>query len=405
MKERSVDRTTSISKTISTNNLFIFNTDTNRGKKQRQVACLKNDMSLFSRKFIVCQNRDGDLDNFFQHENQDYPPYISIFNELRSSNKADLLKYLEKKADSPTLSEPPQSETVIIDGPAIVNALKSDGGMTFKGYAVNKFTPRISRLLSNVKRTDVVFDVYLEDSLKSTARLHCGQGSRKRIRDIYKVPSNWQSFLRHSENKTELFSFFAIYGPGTLNLQIKQWLLLLDPQFCARQSKKHQVKAVTSCLELCNHEEACTRIFLHMKNELDRQGLHRVLIYTVDTDVVFLAISAVTELNYLNLSIAFGTGTHFRYLNMNNLANSISHDNANVLPMFHAGCDTVSFFAGQGKMSSMDTWSVYTECTEALSALLANPAFPPDKNLLSLNSTLSTFTTDEVKLIRSMLQD
>ena len=116
-----------------------------------------------------------------------------------------------------------------------------------------------------------------------------------------------------------------------------------------------------------------------MKNEMDRQGLHRVLIYAVDTDVVFLAISAVTELNYLNLSIAFGTGTHFRYLNVNNLANSISHDNANVLPMFHAGSDTVSFFAGQGKMSSMDTWSVYTECTEALSALLANPAFPPDK--------------------------
>ena len=191
-------------------------------KETTQVACLKNNMYLFSRNFIPCQNRDGDLDNFFQHENQDYPPYISIFNELRSGNKADLLKYLEKKADSPTLSEPPQSDTVIIDGPATVNVLKSDGGMAFKGHAVNKFTPRISRLLSNVKRTDVVFDVYLEDSLKSTAHLHCGQGSRKRVRDIYKVPSNWKSFLCHSENKTELFSFFAIYGPGTLSLQIKQ---------------------------------------------------------------------------------------------------------------------------------------------------------------------------------------
>ena len=68
------------------------------------------------------------------------------------------------------------------------------------------------------------------------------------------------------------------------------------------------------------------RMFLHMKDGLDRQGLHRVLIYTVDTDVVVLAISAVAKLNNLNLSIAFGTGTHFRYLNVNNLANSISHD-------------------------------------------------------------------------------
>ena len=88
-----------------------------------------------------------------------------------------------------------------------------------------------------------------------------------------------------------------------------------------------------------------------MKDGLDRQGLHRILIYTVDTDVVVLAISAVAKLNHLNLSIAFGSGTHFRYLNVNNLASSISHDKANVLPMFYAiaGCDTVSFFAGKGE--------------------------------------------------------
>ena len=107
------------------------------------------------------------------------------------------------------------------------------------------------------------------------------------------------------------------------------------------------------------------------------------LFTSLDTDVVVLAISAVGKLNNLNLSIAFGTGTHFRYLNVNNLANSISHDKANVLPMFHTitGCDTVSFFAGKGKISAMDTWSVYTDFTEALSALLANAGVPPDEEL------------------------
>ena len=82
----------------------------------------------------------------------------------------------------------------------------------------------------------------------------------------------------------------------------------------------------TSSLEHCNHEEADNRMFLHMKDGLDRQGLHLVLTYTVDTDVVVLAISAIAKLNDLNLSIAFGTGTHFRYLNVNNLTNSISYD-------------------------------------------------------------------------------
>ena len=40
-----------------------------------------------------------------------------------------------------------------------------------------------------------------------------------------------------------------------------------------------------------------------------------------------------------------------------------------------------SFFAGKGKISALDTWSVYTDFTEALSALLANPGVSPDEEL------------------------
>ena len=145
----------------------------------------------------------------------------------------------------------------------------------------------------------------------------------------------------------------------------------------------------TSSLGPCNHEEADTRMFLHMKDGLDRQGLHFVLIYTVDTDVVALAISTVAKLNNLNLSIAFGTGTHFRYLNVNNLANSTSPDKANVLSIFHAitGCDTISFFAGKGKISA---W-IHGLCTQNLQKhfqlFLQTQVFHLMKNLLSLNST------------------
>ena len=288
-----------------------------------------------------------------------------------------MLKHLEKKADSPTLSEAPQTDIVIMYGAVIVNALKPDEGMTFKDYAANKIIPRISRLLSNVKRIDVIFGAYLEDSLKSTARLHRGQGSRKRVRDNYKVPSNCKSFFRHSENKTELFSFLTNYGHANFKSANKTVVFTLGSVVLCTPEQD------TSSSEPCNHEEEDTRMIRHMKDGFDREGLHRVLVCTVDTDVVVLAISAVAKLNDLNLSIAFGTGTNFRYLNVNNLANSISHDKANVLPMFHAitGCDTVSFFADKGKISAMDTWSVYTDFTEALSGLLANPGVPPDEEL------------------------
>ena len=186
------------------------------------MTCLKNDVSLFSRLFIACQNRDGDLDNFFQYENQDYPLSISIFNELRSGNKVDLLKYLEKKADSPTLSEPPQSDMVIIDGAAIVNALKPDADITFKDYAANKFIPRISKLLSNVKRIDVVFDLYLEDSLKSTPRLHRGQGQGNASGTITRFLQTGSLSFITVKTRLNCFRSWLITDTRTSNLQIKQ---------------------------------------------------------------------------------------------------------------------------------------------------------------------------------------
>lgn len=39
-------------------------------RAQQQLSSTKNDCSLFSRLYIACQVCDGDLDDFFQHENQ-----------------------------------------------------------------------------------------------------------------------------------------------------------------------------------------------------------------------------------------------------------------------------------------------------------------------------------------------
>ena len=40
-------------------------------------------------------------------------------------------------------------------------------------------------------------------------RIHRGQGVRCRVRDTSIGPKDWKSFLRHSENKTELFVLIA----------------------------------------------------------------------------------------------------------------------------------------------------------------------------------------------------
>ena len=138
---------------------------------------------------------------------RNFPPSISQYNDLRSGNEGELLKYLENKAASPSQSDPPEYDFAIIDDAAFIYALTPDANQTFKEYAAQEFIPCIAKLLPNVLRTDVVFDVYLENSLKNSARLNCGEGSRKRVKDNYKVPTNWKAFLRYSENKSELFRF------------------------------------------------------------------------------------------------------------------------------------------------------------------------------------------------------
>ena len=70
-RERLVERTKTVYDTIPRNKLLVFGTSTVRrvSKPKQKLVSLKQDMELLSRLFIVCQTRDGNLDEFFRHEN------------------------------------------------------------------------------------------------------------------------------------------------------------------------------------------------------------------------------------------------------------------------------------------------------------------------------------------------
>ncbi len=137
-------------------------------------------MSLFSRLYIACQSRDGDLDDFFRHENQVCPPSLSNFGKLRQgTTKADILSCLENCTE--LTSSQPNIEVIILDGAVVVNFLKPVAVRTFEDYAVKVFLPHINAKLRQVSRLDIVWDQYHENSLKSQARNKRGKGIRKRV--------------------------------------------------------------------------------------------------------------------------------------------------------------------------------------------------------------------------------
>ena len=167
---------------------------------------LKSDCALFSRLYIVCQTREGDLDEFFEHKNQGC---ASQNGSLRlPGSKSDLLHCIE--AIIPALTESPNSNDVtIIDGAAAINMLRPTPAVkTFYDYAKQVFIPYIKGQLQHAKRVDVVWDEYTPNN-EETTRKKREKGIRRKVKSSTKLPSNWHEFLRKNENKTKLFAFLA----------------------------------------------------------------------------------------------------------------------------------------------------------------------------------------------------
>lgn len=353
---------------IPKNNLPLFSRPPikNKSKQKEQLAALKNDCSLFSRLYISCQVRDGDLDTFFSHENQAAPPSLSNGGKMRTGVKADLIKCLEVECFETNTA--PTVDVTIFDGAAVVQMLNPGTSTTFEEYAEQIFLPYISSHLKVNSRLDIVWDIYRPDSLKAALREKRGRGTRKRVGPTHTMPKNWKSFLCVDENKSELFSFLS---QKLVHLETKEKQIYATHE---REVLSTDAITDTSYMAPCSHEEADTRMFLHLADAA-RSGLKRAIIRTVDTDVLILAVALYHKLDLSELWIAFGAGSSFRYIAVHDLVASMDPTLCQYLPVFHAftGCDTVSSFTGKGKKTAWETWRSFPEVNSAFEEICTMP--------------------------------
>ena len=160
-----------ITETLSENNLPLFSRPTTKSpsKEKLQLAALKKDRDLFMRLYVACQKRGGDLDQFFSHEIQAVPPALSCGGKQRIGTKADLLHCFESCVASKSLSTP-TVDAIILDGAVAVHMLHPGTAKIFQEYADFVFGPYIFSQIDKTSRVDVVWDVYLPESLKGTTR-------------------------------------------------------------------------------------------------------------------------------------------------------------------------------------------------------------------------------------------
>ena len=195
--------------------------------------------------------------------------------------------------------------------------LRPDFAKTFSDYATQVFLPYITSQLQHVNRLDIVWDEYIADSVKTETRTRRGKGIRRRVEPPNTILGNWQEFLRINDNKIELFSFLAT-SASTIATD-KQVISTCHTGVLCTQSRD------VSGLAPCTHEEADTRILLHLEDVV-KQGYNKVSIPTVDTGVVVLAVASAQRLNITELWIAFGAGKNFRYLPAHEMADALGPD-------------------------------------------------------------------------------
>ena len=360
-------------KSITKNTVNFFTQEP--GATDSKQKALKADCNLFSQLFISCQSRQCDLNEFFKHENQPVPASLSDNGKLHSCEKAHLTDILQSKVVLP--DKEPETEAIIVDGSAMLNSLPPRKSTTFDEYASVTIIPHVHALADKYKRTDIVFDIYLPSSLKSETRQKRGTGARRRVTGTNKTPINWKNFMRDAKNKTELFNFIAdrITDMDTV-----------DPVIVTKEDtvlSNHEISL--DDISPCSHEEADRRVFVLARHAV-QEGYKVLMIKANDTDVVIIAkatLPSLQELGLQKLWVAFGQGTHLRWIPIHDIVATIGPEKTNGMLFFHAfsGCDTVSSFRGKAKLTAWQTWNVCDEVSDVFTKLSKYPPALDDEAL------------------------
>ena len=96
------------------------------------------------------------------------------------------------------------------------------------------------------------------------------------------MPKNWKDFLQVDENKNRFLSQEVIRLPTEEGKTI--YSTIGTEVLCSLAA------ADVSSMAPCSHEEADTRLFVHVADAVWK-GFQKVMVRSVDTDVVVLAIA------------------------------------------------------------------------------------------------------------------
>ena len=222
-------------------------------------------------------------------------------------------------------------------------------GLTVEEYSV-KLIEAVVNMSKYAGRIDVVFDVYLENSIKNAERTRRVSGNIQYSRIIGNQRiRQWHAFLSSATNKTELVKFVVTQWIKHIHSYDKT-IYVTSGSDCWKLKPTDLVK-VPELFTL--QEEADTRMFLHCKHASEE--FNNIVIHTPDTDVLVIGLTMQSQIN-AELFIKTGVKNRVRLVSMSSINERFFQrfNNSNVSKdkLMHAilglhgftGCDAVSSF-------------------------------------------------------------
>ena len=174
------------------------------------------------------------------------------------------------------------------------------------------------KIVKNAQRIAVVFDVYLDNSIKDVERNRRSHGELM-LKQILPASQIKQSnlLLSSNSNKNKLTPFIVNEWKSLGNLlgNIELYATYLQEVFRITQNTTEKIHELTS-----NHQEADTRILLHARHA--SLSYEKIVVSTPDTDVFLIMLSMIPDAN-IKLYMLTGTGSKKRNINMNAVGDDI----------------------------------------------------------------------------------
>ena len=259
---------------------------------------------------------------------------------LRRGVKSTLVKVILEETQtnmSKCLPDDEKSMAVFVDAMHMVRKWSFLSNENFDDVQVRYWHNLCLDTLVGTGSVHFICDWYdCEPSLKAMGRQHRASTMYQRIFELdahVPIPP-FKDFVNHSQNKARLLEFLCMSWSnardlGNINLLLSGGFSDKRTTLQVDQHASHNVVEPES-----NHEEADTRVILHILYSFEYMQAERVVVHSNDTDVIVMCIYYASKCN--SIEELWVRLAEDEYLPVHEVAEKFGPTDSRFLPLLHA---------------------------------------------------------------------